>query len=165
MPTELINGEIFVAPAPRDSHQKTVFRAAKYIESIAPEGEIRVSPIDVYLDDINVVQPDVMWNGVDSPCVLVEDAYWRGAPDLVVEVLSPSTALRDKSTKFQLYEQFGVREYWIIDPTGQYIEVYVLTAGKFARQGVFGGSDSFTSAVLAGKSVAAAAIFGHKVGS
>ncbi|MCZ2094973.1 MAG: Uma2 family endonuclease, partial [Anaerolineae bacterium] len=72
--TELIDGEIVVAPAPRDSHQDTVFEAAKYVERIAPHGKIRLAPIDVYLDDINVVQPDVMWNGADSPCVLIDDA-------------------------------------------------------------------------------------------
>jgi Uma2 family endonuclease len=112
---ELIDGEIVVAPSPRDSHQYTGFESAKYIERIAPHGRIRVSPIDLHLDESNVVQPDVMWNGPDSPCVLIDDAFWQGSPDLVLEILSPSTALRDKREKFRLYEKYGVREYWIAD--------------------------------------------------
>ena len=79
----------------------------------------------------NAVQPDVLWNSPASRCVLVDDAYFRGAPDLVVEVLSPSTALRDKQTKFRLYEKYGVREYWIVEPTAQYVEVWALVEAKF----------------------------------
>ncbi len=159
-PTELIDGEVIMAPAPRDSHQNTVFKAAKYVESTAPSGEIRVSPIDVYLDDTNVVQPDVMWIGTESSCMLVDDAYWRGAPDLVVEVLSPSTALRDKGKKFRLYEKYGVREYWMVEPIARYVEVWYLNEGRFVLHGVFGVGETFTSAVFGQKVVEVSAIFG-----
>jgi Uma2 family endonuclease len=160
-PTELINGEIIVAPAPELYHQDIVLQTAILIKTTAPDGKVYIAPVDVHLDDVNVTQPDVLWLSPDSQCSAVDGKRLFGAPDLVVEVLSPSTALRDKSVKFQLYEKYGVREYWIIEPTGQYVEVWLLTDGKFARHGVFGGSDSFTSAVLGDKSVAAAAIFGQ----
>jgi Uma2 family endonuclease len=160
LPTELIDGEIIVAPAPKASHQNTVFSSAKTIEKIAPHGKVYISPIDVYLDERNVVQPDVMWNGTDSQCILIDDSYWRGAPDLVVEVLSPSTALRDKQTKFRLYEKYGVREYWMVEPAAQYVEVWYLVEGKFALHGVFGVGETFTSTVFGNKSVDVSLIFG-----
>ena len=160
LPTELIDGEIIVSPAPKVSHQNTVFTTTKVVETIGSQGKVHLAPIDVYLDDLNVVQPDVMWNGSESQCILVEDSYFRGAPDLVVEVLSPSTALRDKQAKFRLYEKYGVREYWIIEPTAQYVEVWVHADEKFTLHGVFGTSDSFTSQILGAKQVSVAAIFG-----
>ncbi len=158
--TELIDGEIIVAPAPRDSHQDTVFEAAKYVERIAPQGKVRLSPVDVYLDESNVVQPDVIWNSHNSPCILIADSYWQGAPDLVVEVLSPSTALRDKRTKFQLYEKYGVREYWIVDAIAHYVEVWLHVEGKFSLHGVFGTGETFVSKVLGEKQVEVSSIFG-----
>jgi Uma2 family endonuclease len=91
-----------------------------------------------------------MCSGSDSRCEQGEDGYWYGAPDLVIEVLSPSTAYRDRRTKFNLYQQHGVREYWLADPEGEYIEVYLLENGLFVRQGAFGKQDSFVSPVLGG---------------
>ncbi len=158
--TELIDGEIVVAPAPRASHQNAVFTCAKAVEKAAPDGKVYLAPIDVYLDDTNVVQPDVMWNGADSLCILIDDAYWRGAPDLVIEVLSPSTALRDKQAKFRLYEKHDVREYWIVEPTARYVEVWYHGGEAFALHGVFGAGDTFTSAVLGQKAVDVSAMFG-----
>ncbi len=72
----------------------------------------------------------------------------RGAPDLVIEVLSPGTARRDKKDKFSLYEKHGVREYWIIDPSEKLLEVWQLRDGRFSRLDVFGPGDPFTSLLL-----------------
>ena len=78
--------------------------------------------MDVYLNDSNVVQPDVLWVATDSEaCVLVDNKYWKGAPDVIVEVLSFSTANRDYRVKYDLYEKHGVRAYWFgrfCDQTG-----------------------------------------------
>ncbi|MEO0563414.1 MAG: Uma2 family endonuclease, partial [Chloroflexota bacterium] len=78
--------------------------------------------------------------------------YWHGAPDLVIEVLSPSTAARDRGVKFDHYETAGVREYWLIDPMGLFVEVYTLKDGTFERAGLYERGVSFQSAVL-GKAV------------
>jgi Uma2 family endonuclease len=149
-PTELIDGEIVMTPAPRHTHQKLVYRLAKLIEHIAAgTGEVNISPQDVHLDENNVVQPDLFWiSGPESRCQLGEDEYWHGAPDLVVEVLSPATARYDKVEKFRLYEKHGTREYWIVEPEAQYVEVWQLADGKFRSQGIFGSDESFQSVLL-----------------
>jgi len=157
---ELIDGEIIVAPAPRISHQNTIYSAAKTVEQAAPHGKVHLSPTDVYLDEFDVVQPGLMWNSRESQCVQVGDAYFRGAPDLVIEVLSPSTALRDKGAKFRLYEKHGVGEYWMADAVAKYVEVWRRDGDKFVRYGVFGAGETFVSVVLGEKTINVDAIFG-----
>ncbi len=156
---ELIYGETIVSPTPKFVHQKLVFLIAKLVESLTSKGTVVLSPMDVYLDDENVVQSDIFWvSGPESNCQLGDDDYWHGAPDLVVEIASPSTARLDRTVKFDLYEKFGVREYWLVDPLAQYFEVWKLGAGKFQRGGAFGPSDKFESAVLS-QTVDMAAVF------
>src|SRR5574337_148219 len=123
LPTELINGELIEMNAPKDIHQKVAGQLVLLLAQAAPGGELRFSPSDVYLDDLNVVQPDLFWvSGPRSPCKLGEDGYWHGAPDLVIEIFSEGTVLRDRREKFLLYQKFGSREYWMVDPSGSYIE-------------------------------------------
>jgi Uma2 family endonuclease len=110
---------------------------------------MRTAPNDVYFDDYNVVQPDVFYIAKDNTrCRREADGYIHGAPDLCVEVLSTSTARRDRDSKFKLYQKHGVREYWLVDPDAQFIEVYVLTDGLFKQAGIYGKGESFTSSVL-----------------
>lgn len=89
----------------------------------------------------------------------IKPKYVVGASDLIVEVFSPSTARRDKEYKFHLYEKYGVREYWMVDPVNQYVEVYVLQEGVFVRQGVYDEADTFTSPVLGDKVVEVRLVF------
>jgi Uma2 family endonuclease len=122
-PIELIDGEIIVRPSPVNKHQEIIGDTYVFLSVLIRghviEGEVVVSLMDVWLGD-HCVQPDVFWvSGPESRCQLGEDGYWYGAPDLVVEVLSPSTAYRDRGVKFRLYEEHGAREYWLIDPDGQ----------------------------------------------
>lgn len=148
-PTELIQGEVVVSPAPRVSHQRISHRLVNLLDSLISNGEVFYSPADVRLDDHNVVQPDVFWiSQANNQCNLVDDAYFQGPPDLIVEILSAGTARRDKRTKFDLYEKYGVREYWIADPTQQLIEVWQLENIHYQRVGVFGAIDTFTSPIL-----------------
>jgi Uma2 family endonuclease len=114
--------------------------------------------LSVYLDDENIPQPDVIWIAPNSKCTIGEK-YLIGAPDLVVEVFSPSTALRDKTDKFRLYEKHGVREYWMLDAVAKYIEVWQLENGKFVQKGVYGPGATFTPAVFPGETIDVAAIF------
>jgi Uma2 family endonuclease len=89
----------------------------------------------------------------------VTDKQLEGPPDLLVEVFSPGTVRKDKREKYHLYERYGVREYWMVDPVGQYVEVCVWKDGKYFHQGVYGADDSFESPVLGGKTVELKGIF------
>lgn len=154
--TELINGELIVykgsdgmSPAAKDIHEETVMLIIAFLLTIIPPNELRASKTDVYLDEKNVVQPDIFWASSETKqCVRAEDGYLHGAPDLIIEVLSPSTAELDKTTKFALYEKFGVREYWLVDIDAETIEVYALRTGKFTLMDVYQTQDQFQSPVL-----------------
>lgn len=157
---ELIAGEFVMSPTPKFKHQNISLNSAVELRGKVPHGKVVISPMDVYLDDENVVQPDVFWvSGVDSRCKLGDDGYWHGAPDLVVEVLSPSTALRDHGIKFALYERFGTREYWLIDPDGEFVEVFHHDGEVFRRAGAFGRDAAFALSVLPDVTVQVSALF------
>jgi Uma2 family endonuclease len=145
---ELIDGEVIVSPAPELNHQDTVGAASLFLSALPVEGKVYLAPTDVHLDTGIVVQPDLVWIAAESLCQPVEGKYLRGAPDLIIEVLSPGTAVRDRGRKFDLYEAYGVREYWLVDPAGRYVEVYRRNETKFERVGLFSAGKSLTSVVL-----------------
>lgn len=160
-PTELIDGVVITMPSPKKEHQDIIVALVLVLNMLMKSGKIVVAPMDVILDDYNIVQPDVFWiRGDDSLCQPSADGYYDGAPDLVCEVLSPTTALRDRGDKFSLYEKHGVREYWLVDPLNIYMEVYQLQTGVFVRQGVYGTEDTFASAVLDAQTVIVKQILG-----
>lgn len=162
LPTELLHGEVIMSPAPELKHQEVVFSLAKLIEELGEGGKVRLSPVDVYLDDENVVQPDVLWTEPDSACRVVDGKYLSGAPELVAEVLSPGTARNDRGEKFALYEKYGVHEYWLADPLGEYFEVFLNGSSGFTRQGLYGPEDSFVSPILGNKVVDLKKVFGKR---
>jgi Uma2 family endonuclease len=145
---ELIDGEIFVNP-PKDPHQEIVVNAVLFLGSVIKGGKLRVAPTGVVFDDTNTPEPDVFWvSSQNDHCERGDDGYWHGAPDLIIEVLSPSTTRNDRVTKFQLYEKYGVLEYWIADPEMHSIEVWFLEGKTLIFQGVYGMGKTFTSRVL-----------------
>lgn len=150
VPTELINGEVFVSASPKEKHQKAVMKGVQLLLALTQaKGTLRTAPMDVYLDEHNVFQPDSFWvSGEASLCQLGSDDYWHGAPNLVCEVLSPGTAKRDRDDKFKVYQRTGVRELWLIDPLNLYVEVFTLHNQQFVRVGVYETEDTFSSAVL-----------------
>lgn len=145
--SDLIDGEIIVSP-PSLEHQDLVLKLAFLIKQMVAHGTVMIAPVDVVLDDYNTVQPDVLWVAPDSACVREQGKYLRGAPELVIEVLSPSTARQDRGKKFALYQRHGVREYWLVDPDAAFIEVWVRDGDALARMGDFGAGESFTSPAL-----------------
>lgn len=155
---ELINGDLIVSPPPILDHQRLVFKFGKLIESLMPDGEVFIAPVAVYLDEDNVPEPDVVWVAANSRCIVTVKCL-EGPPDLIVEVLSPGTERRDRKDKFELYQKYGVREYWMADSQGQYIEVYRHENGIFVRQGVYGPDETFESAALGGKTVGLKGVF------
>jgi len=154
---ELINGELTVPPSPMIPHQRIVLNIALLLRNDVPNGEVFISPMDVYFDEHNVLQPDVFWVAEASKCI-ERDGYFYGAPELVVEVHSPSTAKQDKQTKFEIFEKHGVNEYWMADPVGSVLEIWQRKVEAFQRLGVFGEGDTFSSSAL-GKELVLKGIF------
>jgi Uma2 family endonuclease len=128
---ELLYGRLVVMPAPTARHQHVVVRIVHILVGWADRhgDQALVSPIDVVLADHSVVQPDVIYVSAARSSI-VRDRI-EGAPDLVVEVLSPGTARRDLGEKLRLYAEAGVAEYWIVDPGLQTFELLVYTGGGF----------------------------------
>ncbi|MBC7813798.1 MAG: Uma2 family endonuclease [Burkholderiales bacterium] len=160
---EFIDGEVIVSPAPKDPHQEASIDLMRFLIQCqcTDEGTLRSAPTDLHLG-ADVVQPDVFWVSGDSTnCILGQDGYWHGGPDLVIEILSPSTAKRDRGRKYRLYEQHGVREYWLLDTVADFIEVYHLENGRFVMQDIYGLDETFTSPVLSNAVIDVNAILKH----
>ena len=126
---ELLQGDLIMVPAPSVLHQRVSrnleYRLLQFVREQAL-GQVFDSPIDVVLGQDKareVVQPDIVFISHDREHFIHDDEI-RGAPDLVVEILSPGTEERDKGYKKGLYARYGVREYWIIDPMARIVEVY-----------------------------------------
>src|SRR5712692_4527571 len=148
LPRELLDGEDTMSPAPSLDHQRLLLRLAKLVERLIPNGEVFIAPVDVVLDELNVPQPDLVWVAEGSLCQSVDNKYLKGAPDLIVEIFSPGTVRRDKKDKFRLYEKFGVREYWMIDPDEKWLEIWHLKDSQFVLEDVFGPADTCISPLL-----------------
>lgn len=159
LPTELINGEFLEMNAPNDIHQKASMRLIAHLLPLLPAGEFRCAPTDVCLDNLNVFQPDLFWVSAENASCKVMDGKWYGAPDLIIEIFSPSTERRDKKGKFDTYERHGVREYWMVDPDSEYIEVWLRNESKFVRLGIFGPDETFDSPVLNNQKIDVGAVF------
>jgi Uma2 family endonuclease len=156
--TELIDGELIVSPSPKTDHQRVVLRLARLLMEAVQGGEVLIVPLDVYLDGDNVLQPDLFWVGPESACLLQDDGYWHGPPDLIIEVISPGSSRMDKVIKFNLYERHDVREYWLVDLEISTLEVWVRGEDqKFTRQGAYSGA--FASVLLGKKSLDLSPLF------
>lgn len=126
---EIIEGELLVAPAPTTRHQRILLELAIKLSlhsKAAGVGMVLPAPTDVILSHENIVQPDILFIAKERLGVVDPLGGVHGAPDLVVEILSPSTASRDQLVKRKLYGKYGVREYWVVDPASASIEVLVL---------------------------------------
>ncbi len=124
---ELINGEVYEMPAPNVSHQRVLFYLSRlmheYLKASKLQGEVFIAPVDVVFSEELVLQPDIVYL---SDLSKVKDKI-HGSPDLVVEVVSPSTLTRDITDKMKLYERHGVKEYWLVFPLEKTIIVYEFT--------------------------------------
>jgi Uma2 family endonuclease len=131
---ELIDGELFEMNAPIMLHQRAIGRLfldlAPFVQSNGL-GEVILSPMDTILSRHNVVQPDLLFVSAAKSGIVVD--WVRGAPDLVIEVLSPSNRKHDEVRKLELYERSGVPEYWIADLDVQLVRVYRLVDGRYGR--------------------------------
>ena len=165
---EIINGEVFLmAPAPSSDHQEVsgeIFRQlANFLEG--KRCKVYHAPFDVRLferdgdtpkDVDTVVQPDIT---VVCDTSKIDKRGCKGAPDLVVEILSPSTQRHDRLVKLNLYQRAGVCEYWIVDPNNQAVQVMLLDGGSFRRCEVYTRRDIARVNVLQGCFIDLAKVF------
>ena len=147
---EIINGVLYMTPSPSGSHQNVVGEFFAYLRmyiKLAGLGQVYMAPFDVELAPGYVVQPDVL--------VLLNtslDKYTEkrilGAPDLVIEVASPSTSTYDRHKKNDAYAHAGVPEYWIVDPVARTVEILLLEGGEYQSLGVFQGKAFLPSKIV-----------------
>jgi len=149
---ELLEGELVMVPSPDWLHQSITASLFKLLAGFVEEralGEVRFAPLDVVLSEEDVVQPDLLFLS-RGRLDLVREGVVRGAPDLVVEVLSPASAQRDRTYKKTLYARHGVKEYWLVDPEAQTIEVLKLEMGGYRQAGRYQRGQTLKSPLLAG---------------
>lgn len=151
---ELINGELVKKQSPTFDHQrlsKAIFRRLDAYSFSTDKGEAFYAPLDVVLDDGNSYIPDLFFIKKERSFIMNEkERLVTGAPDLVVEILSKSTAGLDKGTKKENYEKYGVREYWLVDPLKKFIEVYALVNERYKLVCYLEESGVLKSTVLEG---------------
>jgi len=151
---EVLRGVLYVSPAPRPLHQivlrNFVRQLVLFLEE-NPVGEFLFAPIDLILPPnlATPVQPDLFFFAAERTG-LIKDQNIEGAPDLVLEVLSPRTRRLDRETKLDIYAEAGVLEYWLADPLARTAEVFVLRDGAYVLLGQFGRSERLRSEVLPG---------------
>ena len=157
---QIIAGELFMVPASTPYHQKVSISIERMLYDYAREhgGEVLDAPCDVVLSDVDVVQPDIIYISPERLSIIKEKNI-QGAPDLVVEILSPYSDKIDRISKTRLYARFEIREYWIVDPDKKEITVLQLAAGTYKKLGMFGIKDTFESRLLKGLTIRISEIF------
>ncbi len=146
---ELFHGGVHaMSPAPSLQHQGISRNLSFEVGAcLKPNAKCQIfyAPIDVYLGDDTVVQPDII---VVCDPEKLQAKGCVGAPDLVVEILSPSTSKTDWNEKYKLYEEAGVREYWIVNPSDSLLHLFRLIDGKFHLDGTYSEEESFTIGIF-----------------
>ncbi|MGQ9632428.1 MAG: Uma2 family endonuclease [bacterium] len=157
---EVLKGELTVVPSPNRSHQRASIKlAALLLQHVDTNdlGEVYEAPFDVILDPEKpdpeiVMQPDLLFVSKSRLDIVTEDNV-KGAPDLVVEIISSSTAQRDRESKFQIYEERGVKHYWIIDPDAETLEVFELKGNTYYLSSTHTSDEKFHPAIFPGLTI------------
>ena len=132
---ELIDGEHIMSPSPFTKHQQILQQLFYALEHFLREhslGKIFIAPMDVVLSDTDVVEPDLLFIASEHTSIITEK-HIMGVPDLVVEIISTGSRKTDEIIKRRLYEQFGVKEYWVVDPELESVKVYRMQDTGFIR--------------------------------
>ncbi|MEJ5339484.1 MAG: Uma2 family endonuclease [Aquificaceae bacterium] len=155
---ELVEGKVYEMPAPSLIHQEILMRIASAMKSFVKErtyGNVFVAPVDVVFSENTVLQPDVVWArefSFSSPRI-------DRVPELVVEIVSPSTIIRDLTDKMKIYEKSGVQEYWLVLPLEKVIIVYTLTSEGYRLYSSATDRGKVQSKVLEGFELAVEEVF------
>lgn len=159
---EIIDGVLYIANAPSMEHQFTVSEIHFHLKLLVREkqlGQVFTAPLEVHLSEASrPVQPDILFIRAERQPPLGTQ-FFEGAPDLIVEVVSPSSIRLDRKTKFDAYEVAGVTEYWIADPKTRSVEVYTLARGEYALYGQYTGDELIISALLEGLQIKTSLLF------
>ncbi len=150
---ELVDGDLVTIPAPNLRHQTVQVRLGERLARFVREnslGMLFFAPCDAVLSDTDVVQPDLLFVSRDRPHLLSSGENVRGAPDLVVEILSPATAERDRGYKRALYAKHGVAEYWLVDPSAETVWIHRLHGRALVVAQTLGRKQTLRSALLPG---------------
>ena len=159
---ELINGEIVKKSAPSPKHQKASGKLFRVLSAFVEQkqlGEVLYAPLDVFLGEYNSLQPDLLFVAKAREEIITDNGV-EGAPDLIIGILSPSTMKNDRGDKMKIYRQHQVREYWIVDPKNQSIEVYQLQNNEYDLASFAVEEGEITSQVLEGFSLNVKGLFG-----
>ncbi len=149
---EIIDGHLLMAPAPDTAHQEWSRELTLILASYVKRnklGKVFAAPVDVVLDTQNTVQPDLLFVSNANLGIIQHRAVF-GTPDLMVELVSPSSVRRDRYQKKDLYARFGVKEYWIGDPANKTLEILTVKEGRFELHCCAEEKGKLTSLVLAG---------------
>jgi Uma2 family endonuclease len=158
---QLVEGELYMAPAPKRFHQDISLNLEaillRYLEE-RPAGRMYHAPFDVYLTEHNVYQPDLLFIANERLHILTEDGV-AGAPNFIVEILSEGTGRLDRQTKRKVYAAAGVEELWLADPAARSIEVFLLQQNSERPVAVYHEGDAFNSPAFPGLDFNVTAIF------
>ncbi|MDN5347849.1 MAG: hypothetical protein PWP65_1413 [Clostridia bacterium] len=160
-PYQLIGGKLVMTPSPTPYHQMVSMKLELKMAGFVLEkglGIVLYAPVDVYLDETETYQPDIIFIS-NERLAIIEEKRIKGAPDLVVEILSPSTGYYDLRSKYKVYEKKGVREYWIVDPQNKSVQVFCWREGKFVLDQEAEQQGTVKSRVITGFEVQVESIF------
>jgi len=149
---EIIGGNLLMAPAPDTWHQDWSRKLFRLIDRFVTKnnlGEVFYAPIDIVLNEENTVQPDIVFIATPNLQIIQRRAIF-GVPELLVELVSPSSVRRDRYDKKALYARFGVKEYWIGDPANKALEILTLREGRYELHCCAEEKGKLTSLVLPG---------------
>lgn len=157
---ELLEGELVVSPAPMRRHQRAVMELALFLARArdAGFGDVYIAPFDVVFEPHNVTEPDLLFVRRER-LDIITDTNVQGAPDLVIEVLSPSSADRDLRAKRQIYAKFRVPYYWIVDPEARNVQVLTLGPAGYHAEPLLSGDALLGCPLFPDITVPAATLF------
>lgn len=156
---ELLEGELVMVPSPTTHHQKISWNLERLVGDFVQKhglGFIYHAPLDVVFSEWDVAQPDIFFISRERSEIITEENI-RGAPDLVIEILSPATAERDRTYKRTLYARHGVNEYWLVDPDKRTLQVMKLGEKGFESVGAY--TQTLTSPTFPGLVISLAEVF------
>ena len=160
---EIIDGDLCMTPAPSPRHQEISINLSGIVWNFLrtnPLGKVYASPVDVVFsqEPPQVVEPDLVFVAAEHLSLITEKNL-QGVPDLLVEILSPTTSLRDRREKLALYERVGVPEYWIVNPERNTVQVFRLSGERYAEALEFGLGDRLETPLLPGLSIPLSEVF------
>jgi len=158
---EIIEGELYMTPTPQTDHQFILGNLYRILDAYIRKnklGLVLLAPTDVVLSMTDIVQPDIVYVSKEREHIITKKNI-IAAPDLVIEILSEATEKTDRTTKKELYERFGVKEYWIVETERKVIEVYQRKENLYASPVVYGTNDTLHSSLLAGFSILVSSAF------